>query len=176
MTRCGFEASIPALFIKSGAAVALTHCQRAAGKLTSHTLKLRKTRTEAHNCTPENHSGFWEGCNRFWAALLWRRGFRKWGFASGLAGGQQQVWQMEVPAVVLGLTRRTQKHFPGVTTAHVARRFTESRTRFSSAWASIIKSGKQSKSLVHGSFYSERFYIHSVEKKKYIRIYIFKIM
>lgn len=45
MTRCGFEAPILALFIKPLVAVALTHCQQAAGKLTLHTHAHRKTNT-----------------------------------------------------------------------------------------------------------------------------------
>lgn len=89
----------------------LSACSR---QLTSHTHTHSQRNhqyqdTQSYTREPQRILG--KAFNPFLAALLWRQGFRKWGFASGLARGQRREEQeevflaavapMEIPAVVL---------------------------------------------------------------------------
>lgn len=103
MTRCGFEASVLALFIKPLVAVALTHCQKAAGNQTyTHSYTpVRSLRILGRHLTSSSRRCWGDGgiqevgfCQRFSQRPVSGGGGGGGGF---LAAAEQ----MEISAVVL---------------------------------------------------------------------------
>lgn len=105
MTRCGFEASVLALFIKPLVAVALTHCQKAAGNQTyTHSYTpVRSLRILGRHLTSSSRRCWGDGgiqevgfCQRFS-----QRPVSGGGGGGGGGGFLAAAEQMEISAVVL---------------------------------------------------------------------------
>lgn len=104
MTRCGFEASVLALFIKPLVAVALTHCQKAAGNQTyTHSYTpVRSLRILGRHLTSSSRRCWGDGgiqevgfCQRFSQRPV------SGGGGGGGGGFLAAAEQMEISAVVL---------------------------------------------------------------------------